>query len=118
VIQLIWNNFTVALKSPEFGDSISARTNVTLKRSYDNTPYTFKEPDDLRVRNFSFQRMSRIQVRNFWQLMRMCQGRDVTLIDHNDERWYGTVTTTPLTTSHDSINNSSVSFAFEGIRVT
>jgi hypothetical protein len=117
VIQLIWNNYTVAMKSPEFGDSISVKTNVVLKRSYNNTPYTFKEPDDLRIRNFSFQKLSRIQVRNFWQIMRASKGRDITLIDHNNERWHGTITTTPISTSHDGINNSSVTFAFEGYKV-
>jgi hypothetical protein len=114
---MIWNNLAVALKSPEFGDSISVRTNVTLKRAYDKTPYTFKEPDPLTTLNFDFRKLSRIQVRNFWQLMRMSKGRDITLYDHNNERWFGTIITTPLTTQHNDVNDSTVTFAFEGIKV-
>jgi hypothetical protein len=117
MIQLIWNNIAIDMKSPEFGDSISVQTNVTLKRAYDKTPYTFKEPDPLITLNFNFNKLSRIQVRNFWQMMRSSKGRDITLIDHNSDRWYGTIITVPMTTTHDAINNSSVSFSFEGIRV-
>ncbi len=117
MIQMIWNNMTVALKSPEFGDSVAVRTNVTLKRAYDKTPYTFKEPDPLITLNFNFNKLSRVQVRNFWQLLRLSKGRDITLIDHNTDRWFGTIITTPMTTTHNDVNDSSVSFAFEGIKV-
>ena len=117
MIQLLWNNFAVAIKSPEFGDSISKPMNTLVKRSMNKTPYSFIEPDPLTTLSFNFQQASRVQVRNFWQLMRLSKGRNITLIDHNNTRWYGTVITNPLTTSHNAINNSNFSFNFEGVRV-
>jgi hypothetical protein len=117
MIQLIWNERMIALKSPEFGDSLSFNLNVVARRSMNQTLYTYVEPNENKILNFDFRDLSRVQVRNYFDFMRLSRGKNVTLIDHNNDRWYGDITSQPVSSSHDGINKSTLNITFEGIKV-
>lgn len=117
MIQLIWNNLTVALKSPELGNSEGARIDTTIRRSMNGTPYSFVSPNNKRILNYNFQKLSRRQVRAFYDFMATSHGKNVSLTDHENVKWFGTITTVPLASSHQGINRSDLSFTFEGVKV-
>ena len=117
MIQLLWQNQFVALKSPEFGDSLGLRLNTTVRRAMDMTPYSFVSPDANKVRNFSFKNMSRLQSRNFFVFMRASRGKDILLIDHDGQQWRGSILTSPMSITHSGINDVQLSFNFEGVRI-
>lgn len=117
MIQLIWNNKTVALKSPEFGDSIGLNLGLVINRSMNGTVFTHTNVNAKKVLNFDFRKLSRIQVRNYMDFMAMSRGKNITLIDHTNIRWYGDITSQPVESSHEGINDSVLKIVFEGIQV-
>lgn len=117
MIQLIWNNNTVALKSPEFGDSLGLNLGLIINRSMNGTVYTHININDKKILNFDFQKLSRVQVRNYMTFMAASRGKNVTLIDHANVRWFGDITSQPVESSHSGINDSSLRITFEGVQV-
>src|SRR4051812_11049157 len=108
MITFLWNSQRVLLQNPEFGDELHAKLNVILRRSMNKTPYSFVHVPNERVLSFNFQKLSRNQVRNYFNLMRVSQGKDVTIIDHNGQRWYGNIVSEPVESTHNGINDSSL----------
>lgn len=117
MITLKYDRYAVQLRSPEFGDSIGLRLDTIIRRSMNKTPYSFTNPVEGRTRDFSFKQLSRVEVRNYFNFIAASRGKNIMLIDHDNLKWQGSITSTPASSSHNGINNSDLAFTFEGVQV-
>jgi|GEM_PF-2329795 len=83
------------LPNPEFGDTEGFTADVVVKRSMNNTLYSYVKQKDGRKRllmRFRLTRMKALELRAF---IRAYYRTEIELLDHEGQRWLGWITTNP-----------------------
>jgi hypothetical protein len=87
---------SVALPSPEWGDSVGLTSSLQILRAMDGTRYTYVHEKDGRKRlqwDFTIARHKALELRAF---IRSYYRSQIQAIDHNEDTWVGYLINNPF----------------------
>jgi hypothetical protein len=111
---LKYGNTQIVLRSPDFSDQHVLDMGVKIKRSMDNTPYTYKRTPVLATKNFTFSNLDRDKIEEMIVFVKGAAGREIEMIDTDNYIWRGRILNTPMSFTEMARINRTFNLDFQG----
>jgi hypothetical protein len=117
--KLIYNTRVIGLRSPDFNNSVKLEENRISRYSRGGDIVVFRDNmwPEKRIFHWSFSYLNREKIEEVKSLFKESLGKNITIVDHENNSWEGVILTPGAAGVETEKNNFTIDFEFQGVAV-